>query len=194
MFKVFKAEVVNQLNLKIKLVRSYRGGEFYGKFDEAGRNPKFLQQEGIVAQYTNPGTPQQNGVSERRNRTLKDMMRSMMACTNLPIFLWGEVLKTENYVLNRVPTKSVNQIPYEIWNNRKPKLNHLRIWGRKAEAKLYNPMEKKLDSKTTSCFFIGYPERTKGYSFYCPNHTTRFMETERAVFIEEGSDSFEERK
>ncbi|KAI5341456.1 hypothetical protein L3X38_020730 [Prunus dulcis] len=197
MFKVFKAEVENQLDLKIKVVRSDRGGEFYGRFDEAGRNPgpfaRFLQQEGIVAQYTNPGTPQQNGVSERRNRTLKDMMRSMIASSNLPIFLWGEALKTANYILNRVPTKSVNPIPFELWNKRKPSLNHIKVWGCKAEAKLYNPLEKKLDARTTSCFFMGYPERTKGYRFYCPNNTTRFVETGRAVFIEEESENVEDR-
>ncbi|KAI5350155.1 hypothetical protein L3X38_003046 [Prunus dulcis] len=91
MFKIYKAEVENQLDSKIRVVRSDRGGEFYGKFTEKGRNPGpfaiFLQQEGIVAQYTNPGTPQQNGVSERRNRTLIEMVRSMMCCTTLPNFL-----------------------------------------------------------------------------------------------------------
>lgn len=164
MFKVFKAEVENQLDLKIKVVISDRGGEFYGRFDEARRNlgpfARFLQQEGIVAQYTNPGTPQQNGVFERRNKTLKDMMRSMIANTNLPIFLWGEALKTKNYIPNKVPTKSVNQIHFELWNKRKPSLNHIRVCGCKAEAKLYNPLEKKLDARTTSCFFMVYPERT----------------------------------
>ncbi|CAL8075801.1 unnamed protein product [Prunus armeniaca] len=189
MFKIYKAEVENQLDSKIKVVRSDRGGEFYGKFTEKGRNPGpfaiFLQQEGIVAQYTNPGTPQQNGVSERRYRTLIEMVRSMMCCTTLPIFLWGEALKTANYLLNRTPTKGVDKTPYEIWCNRKPSFNHLRTWGCRAEAKIYNPMQKKLDSKTVSCYFVGYPDRTKGYIFYCPNHTTRFVETQRAVFIEE---------
>ncbi|CAL8999519.1 unnamed protein product [Prunus brigantina] len=193
MFKVYKAEVENQLDSKIKVVRSDRGGEFYGKFDERGRNPgpfaKFLQEEGIVAQYTNPGTPQQNGVAERRNRTLIEMIRSLMCCTKLPNFLWGEALKTANYLLNRIPTKSADKIPYETWCNRKPSLSHLKVWGSKAEAKFYNPSEKKLDSKTVTCFFMGYPDRTKGYRFYCPNHTTRFMETQRAIFIEDENDS-----
>ncbi|KAI5312360.1 hypothetical protein L3X38_041533 [Prunus dulcis] len=110
------------------MVRYDRGGEFYGRFDETGRNPgsfaKFLKQEGIVAQYTNPGTPQQNGNAEKRNRTLKDMIRSMMCYTKLPIFLCEEALKMTNYILNRVPTKSVNAIPYEVWFERKQSLNH----------------------------------------------------------------------
>lgn len=107
-----------------------------------------------------------------------------MSCTNLPIFLWGEALKTTNYILNRIPIKSINQIPYEVWNERKPSIKHFRLWGCKAEAKPYNPEVKKLDPRTLSCYFVGNPERTKGYRFYCPHHTTRFIETSRAVFIE----------
>ncbi|CAL8992233.1 unnamed protein product [Prunus brigantina] len=121
------------------------------------------------------------------------MVRSMMCCTNLPIFLWGEALKTANYILNRVPTKSVDKIPFEIWNKRNPSLNHLKVWGCKAEAKLYNPVEKKLDSRIVSCFFIGYPEGSKGYKFYCPKNTTGFVETQRAVFMENESDEIEDR-
>ena len=54
-----------------------------------------------------PGSPEQNGVAERRNRTLMEMVRSMISRTNLPVFLWGEVLKTALYILNRVPTKAI---------------------------------------------------------------------------------------
>ncbi|KAM1632105.1 hypothetical protein ACFX2K_020035 [Malus domestica] len=204
-FKIYKAEVENKLDLKIKVVRSDRGGKYYGKYDEAGRRPGpfalFLEKNGIVAQYTNPGTPEQNGVSERRNRTLKDMVRSMMCCTKLPMFLWGDAIKTANYILNRAPSKSVPSTPYELWYKKKPSVFHLKVWGCKAEARAYNPLEKKLDPRTISCFFIGYPERSKGYRFYCPNHTTRIIETGRAKFIEESvgdleveSFSFEEEK
>ena len=66
---------------------------------------KFLEEEGIVAQYTMPGTPQQNGVAERRNRTLMDMVRSMLSNSHLPLFLWSEALKTAMYVLNKVYLK-----------------------------------------------------------------------------------------
>lgn len=138
-----------------------------------------------MAQYTTPGTPEQNGVAERRNRTLKDMVRSMICNSNLPTYLWGDALKTANYILNRVPSKAVPKTPYELWTTRKPSLRHMHIWGCKAEAKVYNPQEKKLDPKTISCYFIGYPERSKGYRFYCPDYTTRIIETGRAVFLEQ---------
>uniref|UniRef100_A0A2N9I4J9 Integrase catalytic domain-containing protein n=1 Tax=Fagus sylvatica TaxID=28930 RepID=A0A2N9I4J9_FAGSY len=139
-----------------------RLGQFMGPF------AKYLQDCGIVAQYTMPGTPEQNGVAERRNRTLMDMVRSMMSRSNLPKSLWGEALKTAMYILNRVPTKSVPRTPFELWTGWKPSLNHFRVWGCPAEVKIYNPMEKKLDPKTTRCFFIGYPPHSKGYRFYCP--------------------------
>ena len=60
-----------------------------------------------------PGTPSQNGVSERRNRTLIDMVRSMISNSSLPLFLWSEALKTALYILNRVPSKAVPKTPYE---------------------------------------------------------------------------------
>ena len=103
-FKIFKAEVEKQLDMKIKVVRFDRGGEYYGKYTESGRNTsqfaRFLEMEGIVAQYTMPGTPQQNGVAERRNRILMDMVRSMVSNTNLLDSMWGEALKMAMYVLN----------------------------------------------------------------------------------------------
>jgi hypothetical protein len=61
----------------------------------------------------------------------------------------------------------------------------MKVWGCLAEAKLYNPFLKKLDMKTTTCFFIGYPEHSKGYRFYCPSHVTRIVETKRAAFLED---------
>ena len=70
-----------------------------------------------------------NGVSERRNRTLLDMIRSMMSRTELPISFWGYALLTAIFVLNRVPSKSVTETPYEIWKGNKPNLSFLKIWG-----------------------------------------------------------------
>ncbi|RVW93925.1 Retrovirus-related Pol polyprotein from transposon TNT 1-94 [Vitis vinifera] len=199
-FEMFKTEVERQLDKKIKIVRSDRGGEYYGRYDESGQNPgpfaKFLEKRGIRAQYTMPGTPQQNGVAERRNRTLMEMVRSMMSYSSVPISLWGEALKTAMYILNRVPSKAVPKTPFELWTGRKPSLRHIHIWGCPAEARIYNPHEKKLDSRTISGYFIGYPDKSKGYRFYCPNHSVRIVETGNARFLENGeiSGSNEPRK
>ena len=71
-----------------------------------------------------PGTPNQNGVAERRNRTLKDMVRSMISHSSLPNSLWSEALKTAVYILNRVPSKAVNKTSYELWTGKKPSIRH----------------------------------------------------------------------
>ena len=98
-FKNFKAEVENQLSKKIKVFRSDRGGEYYARYDGSGEQcprpfTKYLMECGIVLQYTMSGTPSQNGVVERQNRTLKDMVRSMISHFTLPESLWGKAFKT----------------------------------------------------------------------------------------------------
>jgi len=81
--KVYINEVERQLDKKVKIIRSDRGGEYYGRYDESGQHPdlfaKFLEKRGICAQYAMSGKPQQNCVSERRNRTLLDIVRSMLS-------------------------------------------------------------------------------------------------------------------
>ena len=187
-FKIFKAEVENQCGKQIQIVRSDRDGEYYGRYTENGQAPgpfaKFLQEHGIVAQHTMPGSPDQNGVAERRNRTLVDMVRSMLSNSNLPQFLWTDALKTAVYILNRVPTKVVPKTPFEIWKGWKPSLRHMRVWGCPSEVRIYNPHEKKLNPRTLSGFFIGYAKTSKGYRFYCPSHSTRIVESRNAKFLE----------
>ena len=187
-FKVFKLEVEKQLEKVIKIVRSDRGGEYYGRHGDVGQliGPfaKYLQDCGIIAQYTLPGSPEQNGVAERRNRTLTDMMRSMMSRSNLLEYLWGEAIKIANYILNRVPSQSVPKTPFQLWTSRKPSLNHFWVWGCPTEVRLYNPQEKKLDPRTVRYFFIGYPDHSKGYKFYNPTHGQRIVESLIAKFLE----------
>lgn len=125
-----------------------------------------------------------NGVADRRNMTLKDMVRSMISYSTLPKSLWGEALKTTAYILNRVRTKAAAKALYERWTGRKPSLKHFHIWGCPAEARPHKPHEKKLDSKTVSSYFIGYSERLRGYKFYNPTLKSTF-ETETATFFED---------
>ena len=110
---------------------------------------------------TPPGTPQWNGVSERRNRTLLDMIRSMMSQTYLPISFWRYALETAAFILNRVPSKSVEKIPYKLSNGKCPSLSFLKIWGCDAYVKLQ--VSDKLAAKSDKCLFVGYPKETKGY-------------------------------
>jgi hypothetical protein len=188
-FKIFKAEVENQHNIKIKLVRSDHGGEYYDRHTPYGQVPgpfvRFLQENGIVTQYSMSDDPQQNGVAERRNRTLMDMVKSMLSYSTLPISLWMEALKTAVHILNRVPSKSVPKTPYEMWTGKKSTLNYLHVWDCSAEAKLFNPSIGKLDPKTISCHFIGYPDKLKGFHFYCPNRYIKIMKTRHVVFLED---------
>jgi hypothetical protein len=188
--EVYITEVVKQLDRKVKVVRLDRGGEYYGTYDGLsqclGPFAKLLEKYGICAQYTMPGTPQQNGVAERRNRTLMDMVRSMLSNSSLPISLWMEALRTDVYLLNRVPSKVVPKTPFELWTGRKPSLRHLHVLGCPAEARIYNPHEKKLDFKTINGYFIGYPAKSKGYRFYCPTHSTKIVEIGNARFLENG--------
>ena len=131
--------------------------DLYGRYNETSQNlgpfSRFLQECGIEAQYTMPGTPQQNGVAERRNRTLLDMVRCMLSHSSLPDFLWGDAIKTAVYILNQVPSKSVPKTPYELMTGKKPTLKHFHVWGCKAKVRPSNPQLKKLDLKTISGFF-----------------------------------------
>ena len=176
-FKKFRAEVENQLGKHIKAIRSDRGGEYLlGDFKD------YLTQNGIVSQLTAPGTPQQNGIEERRNRTLLEMVRSMMSYLTLPVSFWGYALKTAMHILNLVPSKSVPNTPKELWGGRKPSMRYLHIWGRPAH--VLKRKSDKLEVKTEVCMFLGYSKETKGYLFYNHKYNKVFVST-HTKFLED---------
>ena len=111
-----------------------------------------------------PGTPQHNGVSECHNRTLLDMVRSMMSLTDLPLWFWGYALETTAFTLNRAPSKTVEMTLYELWFGEKPKLSFLKVWDYDAYVKKFQP--DKLKPKSEKCVFIGNPKENIGYTFY----------------------------
>ncbi|KAH7834402.1 hypothetical protein Vadar_015602 [Vaccinium darrowii] len=112
------------------------------------------------------------------------MVKSMISNSSLPDSLWGEALKTAIYILNRVPSKAIAKTPYELWTEKKSSLRHFHVWGCPTEARPYRPNERKLDSRTVSCYFVGYSERSRGFKFYCPS-TNTIIETDNAKFIED---------
>ncbi|XP_056688059.1 uncharacterized protein [Spinacia oleracea] len=157
-FKIFKIEVELQTNKKVKKLRTDRGGEYY--------DPSYFQSIGIIHEITAPYSPQSNGVSERKNRVLKEMVNSMLSNSGLSDGFWGEAMLTACYVLNRVPNKRNKTTPYEFWHKRKPNLNYLKVWGCRAIVKVTEPKRKTLGEKGIDCVFIGYAEHSKAYRFY----------------------------
>ena len=156
--RVFKTEVELQQGISIKVFRTDRGGEFY--------DPTYFQSVGIIHETIAPYTPQQNGVAERKNRTLKEMVNSMLSYSGLSNGFWGEAMLTACYLLNRVPNKRNRTTPYELWYKRKPNLSYLRVWGCRAVVKLTDPKRKTLGERGIDCIFVGYAENSKAYRFY----------------------------
>jgi hypothetical protein len=153
-FKEFQNEVKNQLGKTIKFLRSDRRGEYLSlEFSD------HLKQYGIIPQLTPPIMPQWNGVSEQRNQTLLDMVRSMMSQTNFLLSFRGYALETTAFTLNKVPTKSVERTPYEIWIGKHLGLSFLRVWG--CESYVKRLMSDKLTPLLDKYFFVGYPRETK---------------------------------
>ncbi|TLX70056.1 DDE-type integrase/transposase/recombinase [Labilibacter sediminis] len=175
-FKRFQNEVENQLGKKIKILRSDRGGEYLSQ-----EFIDHLRDCGIVSQLSPPRTPQHNGVSERRNRTLLDMVRSMMSRATLPIYFWGYALETAAHILNLVPTKKVAKTPHEMWTGKPPSLGHIKVWG--CEAFVRRDASDKLEPRSERCHFIGYPQNSFGYLFYKSSEDKVFV-ARRGVFLE----------
>ena len=184
-FKRFKNEVETQLNKKIKMIRSDRGGEYESPFNE------MCLEYGIIHQITAPYTPQQNGVAERKNRTLKEMMNALLINSDLPQNLWGEAVLTASRILNRVPYGRTQTIPYEKWKGRKPNLNYFKVWGCLAKVQVPKPKQVKIGPKTIDYVFVGYANNSKAYRFLVyksgiPDiHVNTIIESANAEFFEQ---------
>ena len=114
MFLKYKAEVENQLDWKINRLRSGRGGEYDTNFLTG-----FCEKNSIIHETSASYTPQQNGVIEQKNRTLKDMMNVMLVSSGLSNNMWGEAVLTTCFVLNRVPHKKLYLSLIHIWRCRR---------------------------------------------------------------------------
>ncbi|GKB80231.1 retrovirus-related pol polyprotein from transposon TNT 1-94 [Tanacetum coccineum] len=122
-FVLYKTEVENQLGKKIKVVRSDRGGEYVAPFAE------LCAKHGIRHEFTAPYSPKQNGIAERKNRTLKEMVTAMLISSGMSQDMCGEAIMTATYLLNKIPRKDKEETPYELWMGRKPSYQYLLVWG-----------------------------------------------------------------
>nr|GEW88596.1 hypothetical protein [Tanacetum cinerariifolium] len=169
--KVFQKEVENQLGKTIKSLHSNCGGEYMSQ-----EFLYHLKEHVIIVHRTPPYMPQHNGVSERRNIILLDIVRSMTSQTTLLKFFWDYALESDACILNMVLTKKVKNTPYEVWHGQAPKLSYLKVWGCETLVKcdtLTKP--NKLEPRSIKCFFVGYLKETTGHSFYYPPENKIFI-------------------
>ncbi|GJV00991.1 zinc finger, CCHC-type containing protein [Tanacetum coccineum] len=148
-------------------------------------NPEKL----IIHETIAPYTPQQNGVAERKNRALKEMVNSMLSYSGLSEGFWGEAMLTACYLLNRIPNKRNKTTPYELWYKKRPNLSYLRVYGCRAIVRLPDPKRKTLGEKGIDCIFVGYAEHFNAYRFYVikPNDSVSInsiIESRDAIFEE----------
>ncbi|GJX07078.1 retrovirus-related pol polyprotein from transposon TNT 1-94, partial [Tanacetum coccineum] len=153
-FVLYKTEVENQLGKKIKVVRSDRGGEYVAPFAE------LCAKHGIRHEFTAPYSPQQNGIAERKNRTLKEMVTAMLISSGMSQDMWGEAILTATYLLNKIPRKEKEETPYELWMGRKPSYQYLQVWGCLAKVAVPTPKAQKIGPKSVNCIFIGYAKNS----------------------------------
>lgn len=150
-FKGFKAETEAESGMKLKCLRSDNGLEFTStEFKD------FCIKEGIKRQLTAPHSPQQNGVSEKKNRTVIEMTRSLLKDKQLPLQFWCEAMNTSVYLLNRLPSRAVEgKTSYECWSGKKPATRHLLVFGSICYCYVAEEKRKKLDDKAEICIFFG---------------------------------------
>ncbi|KAG7594051.1 Integrase catalytic core [Arabidopsis thaliana x Arabidopsis arenosa] len=180
-FKVFKNMVEKETEEKILTFRTDRGGEFV-----SAEFNSFCEEFGIKRHLTAPYSPQQNGVVERRNRTMMEMTRSMMKHMHLPNYLWGETIRLTTYLLNRVVTRALKDMtPYECFRGKKPSMDHIRImiFGCIAYAKVDKPHLRKLDDRSRILIHLGTEPGSKAYRLMDPQN--RKVTVSRDVVFDE---------
>ncbi|GJW64266.1 retrovirus-related pol polyprotein from transposon TNT 1-94 [Tanacetum coccineum] len=167
------------LNKTVRFVRTDNGTEFVNK-----DLTDYYESVGITHEKTVPRTPQQNGVVERRNRTLVEAARTMLIFSKAPLFLWAEAVATACYTQNRSLIHTLhNKTPYELVHDKKPDLSFLRIFGALCYPTNDSEDLGKLKAKADIGFFVGYAPNRKGYRIY-NKRTRKIMETIHVTFDE----------
>ncbi|GKF16408.1 putative ribonuclease H-like domain-containing protein [Tanacetum coccineum] len=159
--KHFIKEIENLVDKKVKIIRSDNGTEFNNKVID-----DFCREKGIKREYSVARTPQQNGVAERRDRTLIEAARTMLADSKLPTTFWAEAISTAWYVQNRVlVVKPHNKTFYEHFRGFKPALSFMRPFG--CHVTILNTFDSlsMFDGKSDEGFFVGYSLSSKGIQY-----------------------------
>nr|GEU93432.1 putative ribonuclease H-like domain-containing protein [Tanacetum cinerariifolium] len=177
--KDFITGIENQLNHKVKIIRCDNGSEF-----KKYKMNQFCGIKGIKREFSNARTPQQNEVAERKNRTLIEAAKTMLADSLLPIPFWAQAVNTTCYIQNRVlVTKPHNKTPYELLIGRAPIISFMRPFG--CPVTILNTLDHlgKFDGKADEGFLVGYFINSKDFRVY-NNRTKKVEENLHVNFFE----------
>lgn len=171
-----------QFRLKPKIFRSDRGTEYTNRVLQ-----DYLRNQGIKFQCTVGYAPEQNGIAERKNRTLLEAARTMLIDSNLPKYLWSEAINEASFNLNRVHSKNDSQTPLEKYLSSVKFDCDFHIFGTLVYFKIPDQFCKKLDSKARKGYYVGHDNQSKGYRIYNP-------ESRQVIVSREVSFVFEQNK
>ena len=161
-FRHFKALIKNQIETKIKILRTDNGSEYeYNEFHD------FFKEAGIKRETTTPYTIERNGVEEKKNCTIVEVVRAMLHDQRLLKFLWDEAANTDVYVQNWCPHQALgSKTLEEMFTSKKPDISHSRIFGSPVYFHVLKEKRNKLGASGKKGIFVGYGENTKGYRIY----------------------------
>ena len=174
-FSIFCKRIQNEKGMCINSIRSDHGGEFENESFQL-----FCEENGIHHNFSAPRTPQQNGVVERKNRSLQEMARTMLNDNSISKHFWAEAVNTACYIQNRIYIRPIlNKTPYELWKGRKPNISYFHSFG--CQCFILNTKDSlgKFDAKVDSGIFLGYSETSKAYRVY----NSRSLTVEESVHV-----------
>ncbi|GJR88526.1 putative ribonuclease H-like domain-containing protein [Tanacetum coccineum] len=183
--KNFITGIENLLDHRVKVIRCDNGTEFKNSIMN-----QFCEMKGIKREFSVARTPQQNGVAERKNRTLIEAARTMLVDFKLPTTFWAEAVNTACYVQNRVLiVKPHNKTPYELLHGRTPALSFMRPFGCHVTIPNTKDHLGKFDGKADEGFFIGYSLNSKAFRVF--NSRTRIVEESLHIRFSENTPNAE---
>nr|GEY30388.1 copia protein [Tanacetum cinerariifolium] len=186
--KTFLKRIIVLLQSPVIIIRTDNGTEFKNQVLK-----EYFDTIGISHQMSSVRTPQQNGVVERRNRTLVEAARTMLIFSRAPLFLWAEAIATACFTQNRsIIHRRFNKTPYELINGRKSDISFVHVFGALCYPKNDHEDIRKLGAKGDIGFFIGYSADSCTYRIY-NRRTKKIIETMNVSFNELSAMAFEQR-
>jgi hypothetical protein len=181
--KCFLRRAQNEFELKVKKIRSNNGSEFKNLQVE-----EYLKEEGIKHEFSAPYTPQQNGVVERKNRSLIDMARTMLEEYKTLERFWSEVVNTSCHAINRLYLhRLLKKTSYELLTGNKPNVSYFCVFGSKCYILVKKGRHSKFAPKVVEGFLLGYDSNTKAYRVF--NKSSGLVEVSSDVAFDETNGS-----